>query len=398
MVVNEYAIKDLKPYERNAKKHSKTQIANVAESIRRYGFVQPVVIDAAGVIVIGHCRVLAAQSLGMATVPCVLVDQLTPEQVRELRLLDNKTNESEWDLPTLQAELQTLDLSGYTLDWGLDLPEAELEEDEPPDIDLLGEPKTHRGEVWQLGQHFLMCGDATVRADVERLMAGRKADMLLTDPPYNVSYEGTAGTMLNDKQLDDQFRQFLLDAFKLAKEALVPGGAFYIWHADTEGYNFRGACRDAGLRIRECLIWVKNSLVLGRQDYHWQHEPCLYGESESDADQDETHDPCLYGWKEGSAHTWRGDRKQTTVLHFDRPTKSAEHPTMKPVKLCGYLIKNSCPMGSLVLDTFGGSGSTLMACEQLGRECRMMELDPRYVDVIIKRWEAYTNKIARRLP
>lgn len=395
MNVIDRPLAELKPYEKNAKKHNQTQIENVAESIRQFGFVQPVVVDRDGVIIIGHCRVLAAQKLGMKTVPCLTADDLTPQQVRELRLLDNKLNESPWDAGLLQVELAGLDLSNFTLDWQLPEPDVDLEEDDVPDLDTVNEPTAQPGWIYQLGQHFVMCGNATVETDVNRLMAGRKADLLLTDPPYNVSYVGTAGSIMNDTQTDEHFRAFLKDAFAAARAVMVPGGGFYIFHADSEGYNFRGACRDVGFRVRQCLIWVKDSLVLGRQDYHWQHEPVLEGEA--DIDQGETHEPVLYGWKDGAGHKWNSDRKQTTVLHFPRPKKSEEHPTMKPVKLCGYLVKNSTVLGALVFDPFGGSGSTLIACEQLGRECRVMELDPRYVDLIVRRWEAFTGSAAVRV-
>lgn len=399
MQIIEKPISELRPYEGNAKKHTQTQIENVARSIKRYGFVQPVVVDADGVIVIGHCRALAAQRLGMETVPCVSVDDLTPKQVKELRILDNKTNESEWDKGLLLTELVGLDLSDFSLDFALPEPDIEVQEDEVPEISPLAPTEAQRGAIWRCGMHYVMCGDATLQTDVDRLMSGRKADLLLTDPPYNVNYQTPAGKIVNDALPDEEFRAFLRDAFTVAKTALLPGAGFYIWHADIEGLNFRGACREAGLRVRQCLIWVKDSLVLGRQDYHWIHEPCLTGDVEGaeDADRGETHDPCLYGWNEGAAHTWRGDRKQTTVLHFARPRKSEDHPTMKPVKLCAYLIKNSTSLGGLVVDFFGGSGSTLIACEQIGRECRIMDVDPRYVDMIVRRWEKWTGLKAERV-
>lgn len=230
-------------------------------------------------------------------------------------------------------------------------------------------------------------------------------DMLLTDPPYNVNYEGTAGSIKNDNMEDSKFRQFLTDAFTAAWTVMKPGAAFHIWHADSEGYNFRGACRDAGLRVRQCLIWVKNSLVLGRQDFQWKHEPCLYGEKELAAgltaefvpadefEDEDDHEPCLYGWKDGK-HYWFKNRKQTTILEFDKPKKSAEHPTMKPIKLFDYEIKCNTKAGQNVLDLFSGSGTTIMACEQDGRNAFCMEFDPKFVDVIIKRWETFTGKKA----
>ena len=283
-------------------------------------------------------------------------------------------------------------------------------EDDNFEIEPPEEPKAKKGDIYQLGNHRLMCGDSTSIDDVEKLMNGVKADMLLTDPPYNVNYEGSAGKIMNDKMDNDSFRQFLRDAFTTADVVMNDGAVFYIWHADSEGYNFRGACFDVGWKVRQCLIWVKNSLVLGRQDYQWKHEPCLYG------------------WKDGT-HYWNGGRKErttitsfdifelrdknkeellmfieeyccdnedceTTIIYEKRPNKNAEHPTMKPVKLLARAINNSSKNNDNVLDVFGGSGSTLIACEQLGRNCYMMELDPKFVDVIIERWEKFTGQNA----
>ena len=233
------------------------------------------------------------------------------------------------------------------------------------------------GDIWLLGKHRLMCGDSTKLEDAKKLMGGVQADLLLTDPPYNVAYEGGTAehlTIQNDDMDDADFREFLCAAFQVADSNMKPGAAFYIWHADTEGYNFRGACRDIGWQVRQCLIWVKNSLVLGRQDYHWQHEPCLYG------------------WKDGAAHLWTSDRSQTTIMNFDKPQRNGEHPTMKPVELFAYQLQNNTKAGGAVLDLFGGSGTTMIACEQLGRRGYLMELDPRYVDVIVKRYVGVTGK------
>lgn len=326
----------IRPYAANAKKHDATQVANVAESIRQYGFVQPIVIDKDGVIVIGHCRALAAKKLGMKEVPCVCVDDLTPEQVKALRVIDNKTNESPWDMDLLAAELPGLDLEGFDIDWGLrdELNDSVVEDDYEPVIPV--EPKSKLGDIYLLGDHRLMCGDSTSLTDVQKLVNGCKMDLLLTDPPYNVDYSGKTKDALkigNDNMEDSTFRRFLTDAFLNAATVMKPGTPFYIWHADIEGYNFRGACRDAMLRVRQCLIWVKNSLVMGRQDFQWKHEPCLYGESEIE---EEAHEPCLYGWTEGKKHYFFKNRRQTTVLNFDKPVKSAEHPTMKPIKLFDY--------------------------------------------------------------
>lgn len=367
------------PYAKNAKKHDKRQINNVAESIKQYGFVQPIVIDRDGVIVIGHCRALAAKKLGMKEVPCVCVDDLTPEQVNALRLVDNKSNESDWDYDLLADEIPDLDLSSFDFDWGLPEITEEVIEDEAPEVDEDAEPIAKLGDIWQLGRHRLMCGDSTSIEDVEKLMAGQLADMLLTDPPYNVAYEGKTKdrlTIQNDSMDNDSFRQFLRDAFSSADAVMKQGAVFYIWHADSEGYNFRGACFDIGWKVRQCLIWNKNSMVMGRQDYQWKNEPCLYG------------------WKDGASHLWASDRKQTTVIDYQRPTKAEIHPTMKPVGLFDYQIKNNTKGGDIVLDLFNGSGTTIMACEQNGRVARCMELDPRYVDACVKRWENFTGEKA----
>lgn len=386
------------PYAANAKKHDATQVANVAESIRQYGFVQPIVIDRDGVIVIGHCRALAAKKLGMTEVPCVCVDDLTPEQVKALRVVDNKTNESPWDMDLLAAELPGLDLDGFDFDWGLrdELNDSVVEDDYEPVIPA--EPKSKFGDVYQLGSHRLMCGDSTSLTDVQKLVKGCKMDLLLTDPPCNVDYSGKTKDALkigNDNMEDSTFRRFLTDAFLNAATVMKPGTPFYIWHADTEGYNFRGACRDAMLRVRQCLIWVKNSLVMGRQDFQWKHEPCLYGESEIE---EEAHEPCLYGWTEGKKHYFFKNRRQTTVLNFDKPVKSAEPPTMKPIKLFDYQMQCSSKPGENVLDLFAGSGTTIMAAEQNGRHAFCMEYDPKYADVIVDRWEKFTGKKAVLLP
>lgn len=375
-------VSELVPYSKNAKKHDKTQIANVAESIKQYGFVQPLVIDKDGVIVIGHCRALAAKKLGMETVPCVCVEDLTPEQVNALRLVDNKSNESDWDLDLLADELSELDLSAFEFDWGLPEEEQEVTEDEAPEVDEENDPISQRGDIWQLGRHRLMCGDSTNAEDIQKLAGGVKVDMLLTDPPYGVDYVGKTKDALkieNDAKSDDEFIIFLQKAFAAADSVMKPGAVFYIWHADSKAYVFRAACQMVGWEVRQVLIWVKNSMVLGRQDYQWKHEPCLYG------------------WKDGAGHLWAADRKQTTVLEFDKPNANREHPTMKPVALFDYQIKNNTKGGDIVLDMFGGSGTTVIACEQNGRTAYVMEYDPKYVDVIVKRWENLTGEKAVRL-
>lgn len=375
-------VSELVPYSKNAKKHDKTQIANVAESIKQYGFVQPLVIDKDSVIVIGHCRALAAKKLGMETVPCVCVDDLTPEQVNALRLVDNKSNESDWDMDLLADELSELDLSAFDFDWGLPEESQEVTEDKVPAADEENEPISQRGDIWQLGRHRLMCGDSTKTEDVQKLAGGAKIDMLLTDPPYGVDYVGKTKDALkieNDAKTDDEFVLFLQNAFAAADGVMKQGAVFYIWHADSKAYVFRMACQMVGWEVRQVLIWVKNTMVLGRQDYQWKHEPCLYG------------------WKDGAGHLWAADRKQTTVLEFDKPNANREHPTMKPVALFDYQIRNNTKGGDIVLDLFGGSGTTVIACEQNGRTAYVMEYDPKYVDVIVKRWENLTGEKAVRL-
>ena len=318
----------------------------------------------------------------MLVVPCVIADDLTEEQIKAYRLADNKVAElAEWDFDLLGAELDSIidiDMCDFGFDFNLEEEEKEVVEDDF-EVELPEEPRAKLGDVYQLGNHRLMCGDSTSITDVEKLMGGDLADMLLTDPPYNVDYEGKTKDKLkieNDKMDNDNFRQFLIDAFSNADMVMKAGAVFYIWHADSEGYNFRGACFDVGWKVRQCLIWNKNSMVMGRQDYHWKHEPCLYG------------------WKDGAGHLWASDRKQTTVISFDRPTRNDLHPTMKPVPLFDYQIKNNTKGGDIVLDLFGGSGTTIMACEQNERRAYTMEFDPRYVDVIIARWEQFTGRKA----
>lgn len=372
------ALKDLKPYENNPRKNDDA-VKYVAESIKEFGFKVPIVIDKNNVIVAGHTRYKAAKKLKMSEVPCIIADDLTDEQIKAFRLADNKVAEkAEWDFDLLNAELDDiidLDMELFGFEDALQDDAEEAVEDEF-EVELPAEPKSKLGDIYQLGNNRLMCGDSTVLEDVEKLMGGEQADMLLTDPPYNVNYEGKTKDKLkikNDKMGNDNFRQFLTDAFSNADMVMKPGAVFYIWHADSEGYNFRGACFDAGWTVRQCLIWNKNSMVMGRQDYQWKHEPCLYG------------------WKEGAGHLWASDRKQTTVINFDKPTRNDMHPTMKPIPLFDYQIKNNTKGGDVVLDLFGGSGTTIIACEQNGRRGYCMEYDPRYVDVIVDRWEKFTG-------
>ena len=381
-------IEKLKPYKNNARTHSDEQIEKIAKSMKEFGFINPVLVDGNLNVIAGHGRILGAKKLGMKEVPCLFIEDLTEEQKRAYIIADNRLAEDAgWDKELLKIELEDLKnmnfditLTGFELeDFDFSMDETKVIEDEF-DETVPEEPTSKKGEIYKLGKHFLMCGDSTDINDVEKLMNGVKADMLLTDPPYNVDYEGGTGlTIQNDNMDDETFREFLRVSFFNANSVMKEGAVFYIWHADSEGYNFRGACHDIGWKVRQCLIWCKNTLVMGRQDYHWKHEPCLYG------------------WKEGASHLWASDRKQTTVLEFDRPSVSKEHPTMKPVGLFDYLIKNNTKKDDIVLDLFAGSGTSIIACEQNGRIAYSMELDPKYVDVIISRWEKLTGQQAERI-
>lgn len=391
----EVSVSKIVPYENNPRIND-SAVDAVKKSIEQCDYISPIVVDENMVVLAGHTRLKALKELGEKKCQVVVVRGLSKEQKKKYRLLDNKTNEiAEWDFEMLEEELQGLDFGDLELDWGVEQEENKVIEDdynpEPPE-----EPKSKIGNVFLLGRHKLMCGDSTKKEDVNKLMGEDVADMLLTDPPYNVDYEGTAGKIKNDSMEDKEFRDFLKYAFCNAKENMKPGAAFHIWHADSEGYNFRGACRDSGFIVRQCLIWVKNSLVLGRQDFQWKHEPCLYGEKPLDIEEleEDEHEPCLYGWKDGAAHRWFKNRRQTTILQFDRPTSSKEHPTMKPVLLFDYEMKCNTLPGDIVLDLFGGSGTTIIAAEQNGRCARVMEFDPKYVDVIIDRWEKFTGEKA----
>lgn len=382
MQVKTVSIDKIKPYENNPRNNDDAVDA-VANSIKEFGWQQPIVVDNGGVIIAGHTRYKAAKQLKLKEVPIVVADNLTKEQVNAYRLADNKSGElATWDDDELQEELDKI-LDIDMTDFGFDL-ETELEDDEVIDDDyeeeVPEEPKSKLGQIYQLGRHRLMCGDSTKPEDVKKLMNGVQADLLITDPPYNVNYEGKQDskmTIKNDHQEADDFYKFLLAAFTNAKDNMKAGAAFYIWYASSEAVNFNRSAVDAGLSVRQELIWAKNQMIIGRQDYQWQHEPCLYG------------------WADNGSHSWYSDRKQTTILNFDKPQRSDLHPTMKPIPLFDYQIKNSSKSGDIVLDLFGGSGTTLMACEQNGRNAYLMEFDPRYVDVIIDRWEKFTGKTAK---
>ena len=383
-------ISDLIPYARNSRTHSEAQVAQIAASIREWGWTMPILIDETGNIIAGHGRVMAAQKLNIKDVPCMTAEGWSEAKRRAYVIADNKLAlNAGWDDEMLRVEfgeLRDLDfdlsLTGFDdaeIDalFPTEVAEGLTDEDAVPEAPE--QPVTVEGDVWVLGRHRLMCGDSTSIEHLQRLCDGQLVDMWLTDPPYNVAYEGGTKeklTIKNDSMADDQFRQFLRDAYVAADAVMKAGAVFYIWHADLEGYNFRGAAKDAGWTVRQCLIWKKSSLVMGRQDYHWIHEPCLYG------------------WKDGAAHLWAADRKQTTILQFDKPSRNGEHPTMKPVELFEYQMLNNTKGSDLVLDSFAGSGTTAIACEKHGRNARLMELDPKYCDVIIKRWQDFTGQQA----
>ena len=374
----------------NARLHDDRNLEAIARSLKAFGQQKPIVVDRDGIIVAGNGTVAAASSLGWTEVAVVRTG-LDKDEARAYAIADNRTAElATWDEERLALTLGELDIDlagavGFSeeeLAAMLEPFDASEVVEEEPTPEPPADPITKPGDLWLLGEHRLLCGDSTKAEDVSRLMAGQTADLLLTDPPYNVDYTGKTKDALkvkNDAMEDGAFRQFLVSAFQAAFDAMRPGASFYVFHADSEGFNFRGAINDCGETVRQCLIWVKQTLVMGRQDYQWQHEPCLYG------------------WKEGAAHSWYADRKQTTLLKFDRPTRSSEHPTMKPVEMVAYLMGNSSKAKSIVLDLFLGSGTTLIASEQMGRVCYGMELDPAYCDVVVQRWESLTGQEAKRV-
>lgn len=420
---------ELIPYENNARINDDA-VKFVANSIKEFGFKNPIIIDANNVIIAGHTRLKAAQSLGIEKVPCIIADDLTEDQIKAFRIADNSTAAvAEWDMEKLLKELENIDtdMSQYGLMETVKALERELEKEAEEDEYVIPEeiaPRVHRGEIWQLGRHRLMCGDSTKEEDVVKLMDGNLADMVMTDPPYNVAIVGGNHTLSpeerkrqggkvieNDKMDSMQFREFLINAFFCMGSNLKKGGAFYIWFASREHINFETALNQCGFQVKQELIWVKNSLVMGMQDYQWKHEPCLYG------------------WKEGAAHYFVDDRTQctvledkgldfkkmkkeelvallnkvysdktsTTIIHENRPSRNELHPTMKPVSLFGRLIKNSSKQNEKVLDLFGGSGTTIIACEQLNRDAYVMEFDEKYATVIVDRWEKLTKKKAVKI-
>lgn len=415
MRIVEKNIDSLTPYHNNPR-HNENAVAAVAESIREFGFKVPIVIDSDGVIVAGHTRHKAAQKLGLKKVPCIIADDLTPEQIKAFRVADNKVSElSEWDFEKLEQELDGLSLDMKR--FGFDPPSGdnggEIVEDEPPEVDDESPPETKPGDIYRLGRHRIICGDSTDAETLARLTNGAEMDLVLTDPPYNADYEGKTKDALkiqNDNMTDAHFYAFLLDTFKNLYQITKPGGVVYIFHAHMESVNFLSAYRAADFYLHQMLVWNKNTMVLGHCDYQWKHEPIIYG------------------WKPGAGHYFTNSRVEytviedapnvnkmskselreyvkellqrgdpVTVISEDKPARNAEHPTMKPVKLVAYLIRNSSRPGENIIDVFGGSGSTLIAAEQTGRTCYTAELDPRYCDVIVKRWEKLTGEKAVKL-
>lgn len=372
-------INDLIPYIRNARTHSESQIAQIAASIKEFGFLSPILIAEDNTILAGHGRLAAARKLGLTKVPCVKESHLTETQRRAYIIADNKLSlNAGWDEDMLAIELSELQGADFDLDL-LGFDESELvsifeddKEVEDDDFDVeeeLNKPCFSKaGDIWTLGRHRLICGDSTKEETYKRLMDGKRANLVVTDPPYNVNYEGSAGKIKNDNMDNDKFYNFLLDAFSNMEKVMADDASIYVFHADTEGLNFRKAFNDAGFYLSDCCIWKKPSLVLGRSPYQWQHEPYLYG------------------WKKKGKHQWYSGRRETTIWEFEKSKKNAEHPTMKPIALLAYPITNSSMSNTIILDPFGGSGSTLIACEQTDRTCYTIELDEKFCDVIVKRY------------
>lgn len=377
------AVSKLIPYVNNARTHSAEQVMKLRSSLREFGFINPVIIDRDYNVIAGQGRIMAAKEEGIKEVPCVFVDYLTEAQKKAYILADNRmAMDAGWDEELLRIEIESL--QGADFDIGLtgfdenDLADLFGNDDtsdvKDDDYDLSAALEkaafVEKGDIWTVGRHRLMCGDATSSEDVDALMEGKKANLVITDPPYNVAFESSDGLSIkNDKMANDKFYEFLLSAFKNMASHLESGGSAYVFHADTEGLNFRRAFIDAGFHLSGCCIWVKNSLVLGRSDYQWQHEPVLYGFL-----------PGKHYWSKAAG------RSQTTIWNFDKPKKNKNHPTSKPLDLLAYPMGNSSRENAIVIDNFGGSGSTLMACEQTNRICYTMELDEKYASVILRRY------------
>ena len=377
----------LKPAEYNPRKKLKPgdkEYQKIRASIEEFGFADPLVVNADMTIIGGHQRLNVATDLGYTEVPCAVVD-VDKTREKALNIALNKIT-GEWDEQLLADLLTDLKEADYDLDYtGFDAPEVDalfsniydkkVKEDEFDVDEELQQPCVSKpGDLWCLGKHRVICGDSTGEEVYTRLMDAQKANLVLTDPPYNVDVEETAGKIMNDNMADEDFYNFLLSAYRCMHANLADDGSIYVWHADTEGLNFRKAFKDAGFYLSGCCIWKKNALVLGRSPYQWIHEPCLFG------------------WKQKGKHQWYADRKQTTVWEYDKPKSSPDHPTMKPVQLMSYPIKNSTMTNGIVLDPFLGSGSTLIACCETERVCRGIELDPKFVDVIVRRFATWCQE------
>lgn len=383
------SISKLVPYVNNARTHSPEQINKLRASLREFGFINPVIIDREFGIIAGHGRVMAAREEGIAEVPCVFVDHLTEAQKKAYILADNRmAMDAGWDEELLRVEIEALQgadfnvgLTGFDDKEIADLFKTDSGKVEDDDFDLTAALEkasfVEEGDVWVVGKHRLICGDATNPDHVAKLMDGKRANLILTDPPYGVSFKSKSGlTIKNDSMKNEEFYKFLKSAFVNMAAHLEQGGSAYVFHADTEGLNFRQAFIDAGFHLAGCCIWVKDSLVLGRSDYQWQHEPVLYG------------------FLKNGKHSWYSDRKQTTIWNFKKPKRNENHPTSKPLDLLSYPLGNSSQENAIVVDTFGGSGSTLMACEAMNRICYTMELDPKYASVILRRYVEDTGDAA----
>lgn len=386
MEIKELPLKELKPAAYNPRKKLKKgdkEYEKIKQSLLKFGYVDPIIVNEDLTVIGGHQRLTVLKDLDYETAKCVIVD-LPKEDEKALNIALNKIT-GQWDEALLADLLLDLQESDFNLDLtGFEPPEIddilsnvhdkELSEDEFDVEEELKKPTVSRhGDIWQLGKHRVICGDSTKAETYKQLLNDRKANLVVTDPPYNVDVEETAGKILNDNMSDGDFYQFLLSMFTQVENHMEDNASIYVFHADTEGLNFRKAFKDAGFYLSGCCIWKKNSLVLGRSPYQWQHEPCLYG------------------WKKKGKHQWFSDRKQTTIWEYDRPKSSKDHPTMKPIQLMAYPIQNSSMRGTIVLDPFLGSGSTLIAADQTGRVCYGIELDEKFVDVIVKRYIEVTG-------
>ena len=372
-------IAKLVPYARNSRTHSKEQVLQLRASLREFGFLNPCLIDKDFNVIAGHGRIMAAKEEGIKEIPCIFIEHLTEAQKRAYIIADNKlAMNAGWDDEMLSIELSDLQGADFDLDLlGFDASEIDKllngdsdaqEDDFDVDAELEKTTFSKTGDLWLLGNHRLVCGDSTKQETYDVLMDGKLANLTVTDPPYNVNYEGNAGKIKNDNMANEAFYTFLYDTFSCMEKAMADDASIYVFHADTEGLNFRRAFVEAGFYLSGTCIWKKQSLVLGRSPYQWQHEPVLYG------------------WKKKGKHQWYTGRKESTIWEFDKPKKNGDHPTMKPIPLIAYPITNSSMSNCIVLDPYGGSGSTLIACEQTNRICHTIELDEKFVDVIVNRY------------